>query len=140
MPPVARSVGAVVLGFVLIGALAVGTDAMMITTVLPGMYDASGATRSVPLLLFTQLYVGAFATFGCWLAARLAPSRPMRHAIALGLLGLAFNAMGTAARWEQAPVWYHALALALVMPYAWLGGWLRERQLERRGAPAVAVA
>jgi hypothetical protein len=95
---------------------------------------------SVPWLLFIQLYVLAYAVFGCWLAARLAPNRPMRHALILGVLGLAFNIAGTVALWNLMPVWYHILALALVMPASWVGGWIRERQLARVGAPSPAVS
>lgn len=123
-----RSIGAIVLGFVVIGALALGTDALLRETA-PQFYGPGGRVDHVGFLLFTQLYVVAYATFGCWLAARLAPARPMRHALALGALGLAFNVMGTITLWHTAPAWYHVLALTLVMPAAWLGGRLRERQL-----------
>jgi hypothetical protein len=89
-----------------------------------------------------QGYVALFAVFGCYVAARLAPNRPMAHALVLGALGLVFNVAGTVARWDHAPAWSHVLAMALVMPYAWLGGRLRERQLARSGhhphAPAAA--
>jgi hypothetical protein len=37
-------------------------------------------------------------------------------------------------------VWYHVVQLALVMPYAWLGGRLRERQLERSPSSRRAMA
>jgi hypothetical protein len=94
------------------------------------------------MLLFVMLYVAVFAIGGCWLAARLAPSHPMRHALILGALGLIFNIAGTIAMWDTAPAWFHILSLLLVMPYAWIGGRLRERQLERggRAAPAPAMA
>lgn len=128
-----RSIVAVVVGFLLIGALAFGTDAA-VRAAIPGAYDAQGRMDSVPLLLFTLAYVGVYAVAGCYLAARLAPSRPMRHAMILGVLGLAFNIAGTIAAWNTAPAWYHVVALLLVLPYAWMGGRLRERELERRAA------
>jgi hypothetical protein len=134
-----RSILAVVVGFLVIGALAVGTDAAVHAAV-PHLYDANGRTEHVPLLLLTQLYVGVFAVAGCYLTARLAPDRPMRHAMILGVLGLAFNVVGSIAAWETVPVWYHVVALALVLPFAWLGGRLRERELERRSAARVVVA
>jgi hypothetical protein len=133
-----RSVFAIVTGFLLIGALSFGTDALM-RSAMPGAFGPNGRTDSVPLLLLTLAYVTLFATFGCWLAARLAPSAPMRHALILGALGLAFNVAGTIQMWDTAPAWYHAVALALVMPTAWLGGHLRERQLAA-GVPRPAVA
>jgi hypothetical protein len=89
------------------------------------------------VLLLSQALVGVYAIFGCWLAAALAPSRPMRHALILGALGLAFNLVMAPMSAARLPVWYLAVAIALVMPYAWAGGWLRERQLAAR-APALA--
>jgi hypothetical protein len=133
-----RSVLAVVTGFVFIGALATGTDAL-VRAAAPGAFSATGRTDSVPMLLFTMLYVGVFATAGCYLTARLAPSQPMRHALVLGVLGLVFNVAGTVAMWDTAPAWYHVASLLLVMPYAWLGGRIRERQLHG-GAVAAAPA
>ena len=127
-----RSIIAVVVGFLVIGVLATGAD-LALQRVIPGAVDAGGRMTSVPLLLLTQLYVFAFAVFGCWLTARLAPSRPLQHALVLGALGLVFNVVGTVARWDNAPAWYHVIALLLVRPAAWVGGRLRERQLERRG-------
>jgi hypothetical protein len=136
-----RSVLAVAVGFVTIAALSISTD-LLVRAAWPGAFDARGRTDSVALLLLTIAYVGVFAIGGCYLAARLAPDRPMRHALVLGGLGLAFSVAGTAAAWATAPVWYHLVSLLLVMPYAWLGGWLRERQLGSAGAlrPAVGVA
>ena len=110
--------------------LAFGTDAIIRTTA-PGVFGPGGRVESTRWLLIMQAYVFVFAVFGCWLAARLAPDRPMRHALILGGLGLVFNIAGSAAMWDTAPVWYHLLAIALVMPAAWLGGRIRERQIAR---------
>lgn len=134
-----RSVGAIVVGFVVIGVLASATDAAT-RAAMPMYVGPGGRVDHVGFLLFTQAYVLAFAVLGCWLTARLAPSRPMRHALILGALGLAFNVAGTAVLWHTAPAWYHVVALALVMPAAWLGGWLRERQLAARGGATLAAA
>lgn len=134
-----RSVLAIVTGFVFIAALAIGTDAAVMS-VFPASFDATGRTDSVPMLLFIVCYVGIIATLGCWLTARMAPSHPMRHALVLGALGLVFNVVGTIQRWGSAPVWFHVVSLLLVMVWAWLGGWLRERQLRLPGAGAPAMA
>jgi hypothetical protein len=131
-----RSVLAIVIGFVFIGALSFTTDAL-VRAALPGAFDVAGGTTSVPVLVLTLAYVGLFAVAGCYLAARLAPGRPMTHALVLGGLGLLFNIAGTVATWATAPAWYHAVALALVLPYAWLGGHLRQRQV--RGGPSAQL-
>jgi hypothetical protein len=133
MPPVARSVIAVVVGFVVIGVLAMGTDAILKAAV-PQIFGPNDRVGSLPWLLFIQLYVFVYAVFGCWLTARLAPNRPMRHALILGALGLVLNVAGTIALWDRMPAWYHIVALALVMPAAWLGGRIRERQLASAGS------
>lgn len=130
----ARSIGAIVLGFVLIGLLSFGADAAL-RGAAPDAFDAAGRVDSVPVLLLMLGYVAVFAIAGCYVTARMSPSHPMRHALILGALGLAFNIAGSIALWDTAPVWYHVVALALVMPLAWTGGRLREIEVSRR--PAV---
>jgi hypothetical protein len=130
-----RSIAAVLFGFLLIGALSIGAD-VVLRQAMPAAFDAAGRVEGVAVLLLMMGYVGLFAITGCYLTARLAPRRPMLHALVLGALGLAFNVAGSAALWETAPVWYHVASLALVMPYAWIGGRLREVELERNGAGA----
>ena len=131
-----RSVLAIAVGFVVIGVLSFGTGAALAAA---GVTPAPGTSYSVPLLLLATAYVAVYAIFGCWLAAFLAPSHPMRHALILGALGLVFNLAGAAAAWGQQPTWYLVLNLALVMRYAWLGGRLRESQLQR-ATPGVATS
>lgn len=58
----------------------------------------------------------------------------------LGMLGLIFNIGGTIAVWDTAPAWYFIVSLALVLPYAWLGGMLRERELARKSGSAPVAA
>lgn len=132
-----RSIGAVVFGFFLIAFLSFAAD-FVLRMAMPGVFDEAGRVGSVPVLLLVQGYVGVFAITGCYAAARLAPGRPMLHALVLGLLGLVFNVIGTVVMWNTAPVWYHVMALALVMPYAWIGGRLGERSAGR-GEPPAAV-
>ena len=134
-----RSIASIVIGFIVIAALSFGADAAL-KLAMPSAFSPSGRVDSVPVLLLIQAYVIVFAVFGCYLTARLAPNRPLRHALILGLLGLAFNVVGTIALWSTAPAWYHVMALLLVMPAAWLGGRLRELQIEREAtAPRAAV-
>ncbi len=131
-----RSALAIAAGFVAIAVLSFAADAL-VRLALPDAYDAAGRVTDVPVLILLQALVGVFAVVGCALTAHLAPSAPMRHALILGALGLAFNLAGSAAMWDTAPVWYHVLGWALTMPYAWLGGRLGERVTERVRAAAV---
>jgi hypothetical protein len=66
---------------------------------------------------------------GSYLTARLAPDRPLQHALALGVVGVLLGTAGTVAMWNLGPAWYPLVLIALTMPCAWLGGRLRVRQL-----------
>ncbi|HEX8211809.1 MAG TPA: hypothetical protein VF584_16660 [Longimicrobium sp.] len=134
MAPIVRSILAIVVGFLFIGALAGGTGAILSSA---GFLPAGESMTDAGPVLLEAAYVAIFAIAGCWLAAWLAPDRPMRHALILGFLGLVFNVIGAVATWGQRPAWAIALNLALVMPYAWIGGRLREQQLERARIPAA---
>jgi hypothetical protein len=76
---------------------------------------------------------------GAYITARLAPNRPMMHALILGALGTVAAAAGAIAMWDKMPVigpqWYALVLIVLGLPTAWLGGNLRLMQLpgEMRG-------
>jgi hypothetical protein len=127
-----RSVGAIVAGFLLIGVLAMGADAIMVS-MFPDRFGPNKATSDPVMLAIMTIYVAVFAITGCYVTARLAPSRPMRHALILGFLGLVLNIAMVGALWGTMPAWYNILNLLLVMPYAWIGGRIRERQLAGGG-------
>lgn len=130
-----RSILAIVAGFVLIGALSVGTTlALQAPGILPGQ---NAAITDPTLLALTQAYVAVYAIAGCYLTASLAPNRPLRHALILGVLGLVVNILGAVSRRGLEPDWSLALGIVLTLPYAWIGGELRENQLSRR-APGLA--
>lgn len=134
-----RSLVAVLVGFFLIGALASGGE-VLVRQLVPSAYDPAGRMTSLPLLALTQAYVALFAITGCYVCARLAPHHPLRHAMILGVLGLLFNLYGSYVRWTDVPAWFHAVGLGLTLPYAYIGGWLREREVARQAAIVGAAA
>jgi hypothetical protein len=71
---------------------------------------------------------------GAYLTARLAPERPMKHALILGVVGTFLGLLGVAAAWGKGlgPMWYPIALAALAVPQCWAGGWLREKQLGMR--------
>lgn len=79
--------------------------------------------------LIATAYRAAIGAAGCWLAARLAPNHPMRHALIVGGIGLIMSAAGVAAAsgTDLGPVWYPVALLVVTMPCAWLGGALVRR-------------
>ena len=124
-----RSIGSVVAGFLFI-AIGVNAAGIPLRRMMPEAFDANGGTHDTTALLISFATVAVFAIAGSYLTARLAPNRPMRHALILAACGLVFNVTAAAMTWGYWPAWYTLVSLALVIPYGWLGGRLRERQLE----------
>ena len=101
-----------------------------------GVYPPWGEPMHEPELnALALVYRCVYAVIGCYLAARLAPSAPMRHAMMLGAIGLLLSTAGAAAAIDMnlGPSWYPiALALSSI-PCAWIGGVLhRARHREPR--------
>jgi hypothetical protein len=120
---VLRSVGAVFAGLILVVVLSTGTDAIMhATRVFPPM----GQPMSDALFGLATLYRCAYTVIGCYLAARLAPDRPMRHAMILGIVGLALATLGAVVTWNRGPAfgphWYPVALIVTAIPCAWIGG------------------
>ena len=59
---------------------------------------------------------------GAVLAGLLAIFNPMRHALALGVVGVVLSTAGAVAMWEAGPAWYSLAVIAISLPCAWVGG------------------
>jgi len=122
-----KSIGAILAGAV-IGALpAIGTDQLMHAT---GVFPPPDQAMSGSLFLLATAYRAIYGVAGSYVAARLAPSRPMLHALLLGALGVAVCIAGAAVTWNKGPEfgphWYPLALVMLGMPQAWAGGKLGE--------------
>jgi peptidoglycan/LPS O-acetylase OafA/YrhL len=122
-----RSVGAVFSGLVVVFVLSLGTDVVLHAT---GIFPPWFKPMSTPLWVFTTSYRLIYGIAGGYIAARLAPSKPMRHALALGFVGLALSIAGTVGTWNQGPEfgprWYPLALVVTALPCAWFGGWLQQ--------------
>jgi hypothetical protein len=135
-----RSILAIVVGFILTGALNVGTNTVL-ARVAPEMVPPPGTPNTnTTALLVICAYVALFGILGCYVTARLAPSRPLLHALVMGGLALAMSIPMTMAVWNDTPAWFNVYNLLAVMPYAWIGGTLRERELARGSHGRLATA
>ncbi len=132
-----RSIGAVAVGFLFIAVLSFGSDILLRVT-FPDDIDVPGEIISLRVLSLSLTTAAVYATVGCYLAARLAPSRPMWHALLLGVLVLVFTVINADLLWMLAASWYRLASLVIVMPCAWIGGWLAERS-RIDGGPASAA-
>jgi len=136
-PPrrIGRSIAAVLAGMIVGIAITLGTDEVLhIIGVFPP-WGASMVGFDGALLLATA-YRTVYGVLGSYIIARLAPDRPMQHALVGGLLGLVASIVGAAATWNKGPAfgphWYPLALVALAMPQAWVGGRLYEMQLRAR--------
>jgi hypothetical protein len=120
-----RSAGAILAGLVAVVALSTGADLILHAS---GVYPPlDQPMQANGLFLLALAYRSAFAVLGCWIAARIAPSAPMRHALILGGIGFLLSCVGLAASMghpEMGPIWYPAALVVTALPCAWLGGWL----------------
>ena len=131
-----RSIWAVLAGMLAGIVLSIGTDAVMHAT---GVFPQLGQPMAGALFVLATAYRTVYGIAGSYIAARLAPDRPMGHALVLGALGLAVCIMGAVATWnsgpELGPRWYPIALVVTAIPCAWVGGRLRIMQLSRRTAP-----
>ncbi|MGH8177783.1 MAG: hypothetical protein ACREV5_16125 [Steroidobacter sp.] len=126
-----RSIGAVLAGLIAVFVLSLGTDQVLhVLDVYPPwgqpMHEAG-------LNLLALAYRLAFAVLGSYIAARLAPHAPMRHALILGFIGLVLSAAGAIAAipMDIGPSWYPIALVLTALPCAWLGGLLQVRRARR---------
>lgn len=127
-----RSAGAV-LGGALVGILlSLGTDLLLHAAgILPELGDPVPDRYSS----LSAAYRTVYGLVGSYLTARLAPDRPMLHALVLGLLGLVANIVGALVTWHSAFVkghhWYPIALVVLALPTAWAGGRIRLWELRK---------
>jgi uncharacterized membrane protein HdeD (DUF308 family) len=132
-PSLGRGIVAVLAGVLVIVILSVGTDAVLHAI---GIFPQPGQMMSDRLFLLATAYRTAYGVAGGYITARLAPSRPMQHALVLGAVGVVLGTVGAVATWNRVPPlgphWYPLALVVLAVPQCWLGGVLHGRtQTER---------
>jgi hypothetical protein len=129
-PPrrIGRSIVAVFAGMLAVVVLSLGTDLALHAA---GIFPALGDRMSDSLFMLATVYRTIYAVLGGYITARLAPNRPMQHALLNGLIGVALSALGAVVTWNRAlgPHWYPLALVVTALPTAWLGGKLRLMQL-----------
>ena len=127
---IGRSILAVVAGILIGALLSIGTDLLMVALGLIPPLGQPGVTSGA--LAVATVYRTLYGILGSYFTARLAPRRPMAHAMTLGVLGFIVSAAGAAATWNHQPSlgphWYPVALVILALPTAWVGGRLRLMQ------------
>jgi hypothetical protein len=132
---IGRSIGAVLAGLVVGIAITLVTDVVLHAIHVFPPWGASMVGFEGALLLATG-YRTVYGVLSSYIIARLAPDRPMMHALVGGVIGLAVSILGAVATWNKGPAfgphWYPLALVVLAMPQAWAGGKLRVMQLQTR--------
>ena len=128
-----RSAGALLAGFLVVVILSVGADFLMRAF---GVFPPLGQPMASRLFRVATVYRTINAVFGSYITARLAPNRPMQHALAGGGVGLLLSIVGAAVTWNRGPEfgphWYPLALVVTALPCAWAGGKIRILQLRAR--------
>ncbi|MDO8323263.1 MAG: hypothetical protein Q7U11_20120 [Phenylobacterium sp.] len=117
-----QSIVALLAGFAAVVVLSLLADAVFHLT---GVFPATGqAMTEMGDNLLALSYRMVFGAFGSYVAARLAPARPLLHALILGAVGAALAVLGVATTWNMnlGPSWYPIALVVTAMPMAWVGG------------------
>ena len=129
---VLRSIGAVLAGMIVGIALTLATDDLLhLTHVFPPWGDSMAGYDGA--LLLATVYRTIYGIAASYITARLAPHRPLLHAMVGGVLGLLVSIVGAVATWNKGPAfgphWYPLALIVLALPSAWAGGKLRLVQM-----------
>ena len=131
IPPrrLGRSILALLVGIVVGILLSVGTDLGLHAV---GVVPPQSERWPNQSLLLATVYRSIYGVVAAWVIARLAPSRPMAHALAAGALGLMVSTLGAAAAWSSTigQHWYPVTLALTALPTAWIGAKLRLMQLK----------
>lgn len=124
-----KSIGAVIAGFIFIGITHTSIDAILESG---GVLPKGNLFVSNWLILFVIAYRAIFSIGGCYISAWLAPNYPIRHSLALGVLGAIFSSIGAITMGNLGPMWYAWTLAVISIPIGWLGGKLYEQRLNRK--------
>jgi hypothetical protein len=130
-----KSLWAIVAGVLAIIGVTTVVDVLLHVA---GVYPPWGQALDDSLSLLATAYRIPISIAGAYLTARLAPNRPFRHALILGVVGTVLGLVGLLATWNQnlGPRWYPIVLAVLAVPQCWVGGKLYE--MRKGGVPTAA--
>jgi len=138
-PRTLRSIGAVLAGVLAVIILSLATDVVLHAS---GIYPPWFQPMAEGLWILALAYRIVYGIAGGYIAACLAPHRPMMHAWIIGVIGLILSIVGVAMHWnkgpEYGPKWFGVALIVTALPCAWLGGKLRVAQLRNQLKTRIA--
>lgn len=130
MKPALRSVAAVIGGYLATAIPVMVVFGVVAIALFGGMPRPDQPPLHVPIGINIALIAvsGLAAVGGGYTAAWIGGRAPVRHALALALLMLAFGSVMAFNPESPEPLWSRIATLALTVPCPLLGGWLRARR------------
>jgi hypothetical protein len=117
-----RSIGAIVAGYLVFG----------ISSAI--LFAASGQDPHVmpgPGFLLSSIAYGCgFSALAGYLAARLAPARPLLHAAAVAAIIGLIAAVSMVVEWNAGSIWSELIVMVFLAPSALLGGYFESRRAD----------
>lgn len=122
-----KSIGAILAAFIAVLALTRGTDFILLKT---GVFPSPNDNLEYLwwMLLLGLIFRCVYSAAGGYIAASLAPSRPMRHTVIFGIIGIVFPIIGALTNWSMVTSssgWYPISLILFTFPSIWFGGKLK---------------
>ncbi len=122
---IGRSIVAFLAAIAVTFILSYATDAALVAA---NIMESGVLPESVAIVMLIIAYRTAYNILGAYIVAKLAPKRPMAHAMVLAALGIigSLSAMATMSDSDQ--YYYPIILSVLVLPSTWLGAKLATRK------------
>ena len=122
-PSILRRIAAVLAGLFFVFIITTLTDVVMHAS---GIFPPLGQPMSGSLFVLALAYRIVYGIAGGYVTARLAPDKPVKHAVVLGVIGFVLSTVGALATWNRGPEfgphWYPISLIVIAIPSAWIGG------------------
>ena len=142
-----RSIAAVLAGLIVLTATSFAiewaVDPLLLRLFPNLLPNASALETNLYAGLFMYFYTALCVATGGYVTAWVASSRPVGHAIAMGVVELGLTVWAMKALAGHAPLRNWIVGIVMVVPAAWCGGLLRAKQVQKHGparAPGGALA
>lgn len=137
-----RTVGAIIVGIVVLAALSFGIEAaaspLMMHLFPQALPNADALNRSFPAHVVMFAYTFLSIVAGGYVSAWIAREHPVRDAVIMGVVEALFTAWVMSRSFHQAPLYSWIVGIVVCIPAAWLGGVLRVQRVKAKPIPQPA--
>ncbi|MEO5777298.1 MAG: hypothetical protein ABIQ27_10345 [Flavobacterium sp.] len=132
-----KSIGAIAAGFFLTLILTIGLDILLEST---GIFTSTKEQQiqglNTPWFYIIAIsYRVIFTIIGGYITAKLAPTKPMKHVLILGIIGTVLALIGNIVGQyipqtkNALPLWFAIALVVTALPSVWIGGRLATKNI-----------